>query len=461
MSAGHYRRVAALALVTTVGLSLAACGSKKNNAEASSGGKTTIVVDCAPLKTDNNGKKLQRWNDDVAAFEKLHPDVVIKSISVGAQCDNPPDFTARLQGGTEADVYYGYMTDLNQVLDADQAADITPYINNDTVPNWSQITDAAKTAFTDNGKVYALPFYSYTMGIVYNKKLFQQAGLDASKPPATWQEVAADAKKISALGNGVVGYQEYSAQNTGGWHFTAELYARGGADVSADGKTATVDTPQAQAVLQTLHDMRFTDNSVGTKQLLGWADLLTNAGAGKVGMYIGAPDTIPTIVNQFKGTYADWAMGPMPGDNGPAQGTLGGGNGYFFKKGSSPAQIKAGLEWLSYEMLTPGKGQYDVVSQKTDGLPVGLPMSMLFTNGSATQKQIDQLEQANTNLTLSDYAAYVNNPVKTVIEPPNAQAIYAVLDGPMSAVLTQPNANISQLLKDANAKVQTVISSGS
>ena len=48
-------------------------------------------------------------------------------------------------------------------------------------------------------------------------------------------------------------------------------------------------------------------------------------------------------MNQFHGSYADWAMGPMPGDAGPAKGTLGGGNGYFFKKSDTPAQIKAGL----------------------------------------------------------------------------------------------------------------------
>jgi ABC-type glycerol-3-phosphate transport system substrate-binding protein len=461
MSARHYRKVAAVALATTVGLGLAACGSSGGNAAASAGGKTTIVVDCAPLKTDNGGKTLQQWNADVAAFEKIHPDVVIRSISVGAQCDNPPDFTARLQGGTQADVFYGYMTDLNQVLDADQAADITKYVNKDTVPNWDQITDVAKSAFTENGKIYAVPFYSYTMGLVYNKKLFTQAGLDPSKPPATWQDVRTAAKAIAALGNGIVGYQDYSAQNTGGWHFTAELYARGGADVSTDGKTATVNTPQAQAVLQTLHDMRFVDNSMGAKQLLGWADLLNNAGGGKVGMYIGAPDTVQSIVNQFKGSYADWAMAPMPGDNGPAQATLGGGNGYFFKKGDTPAQIKAGLEWLSYEELTPGQGQFNYVAQKAEGLPVGLPLSQLFTVGSATGKQIDTLAAQNTNLTLTDYAPYVNNPVKAIIEPPNAQAIYAVLDGPMGAVLTQPNANITQLLSDANTKIQTILSQGS
>src|SRR4051794_22450156 len=457
MSARHYRRAAAIALVAAVGLSLAACSSSS----ADSAGKTTIVVDCAPLKTANNGKSLQAWNGDVAAFEKIHSNVTIRSISVGAQCDNPADFTARLQGGTQADVFYGYMTDLNQVLDAGQAEDITSFINKDTVPNWDSIAPEAKKAFVDGGKTYAIPFYSYTMGIVYNKKLYQQAGLDPTKAPATWQEVAANAKKIAALGNGVVGYSDYSAQNTGGWHFTAELYSRGGSVVSADGKSATVNTPQGKAVLANLQSMRFTDNSMGDKQLLGWADLLTNAAAGKVGQYVGAPDSVQAIVDNFKGSYADWAMGPMPGDGGPAKGTLGGGNGYFFKKGSTPDQIKAGLQWLSYEELTPGQGQYNFVAQKANGLPVGLPVSQLFAPNSAVQKQADSLEQANTNLTLNDYAPFVNHPVATVIEPPNAQAIYAVLDGAMSAVLTQPGANIDDLLSQANTKIQSILTQGS
>jgi ABC-type glycerol-3-phosphate transport system substrate-binding protein len=460
MSARHYRRVAAIALVTTVGLGLAACGSGSKNS-AASGGKTTIVVDCAPLKTDNGGKSLQQWNADVAAFEKIHPDVEIRSISVGAQCDNPPDFTARLQGGTEADVFYGYMTDLNQVLDADQAADITSYINKDTLPNWDSVLPSVKSPFIQNGKTYGIGYAGYAMGVVYNKKLFQQAGLDPSKAPATWQDVQTDAKKIAALGNGVAGYQEYSAGNTGGWHFTAEMYSRGGADVSTDGKTATVNTPEAQAVLQLLHDMRFNDNSVGTKQLLTWPDLLTNAGAGKVGMFIGAPDTVTAIVTQFKGSYGDWAIGPMPGDNGPAKGTLGGGSGYFFRKGDTPAQIKAGLEWLNYEEFTPGQGQFNYAFQKANGLPAGLPEPNIWTAGSDLQKKDQQLKESNTDLNLADYAQYVNNPVPIVTEPPNAQAIYAVLDGPMGAVLTQPNANIPQLLNNANTKVQAILSQGS
>ncbi|GAA2393532.1 extracellular solute-binding protein [Dactylosporangium salmoneum] len=434
----------------------AGCGDDKDD-KGSADGSATIVVDCPPQKTDNGGKSLELWNADVAAFQKEHPGVTIKTVSVGSQCDNPPDFTARLQGGTQADIFYGYMTDLDQVLDAGAAEDITKYVTADTIPNWDKLLPTIKDPFIDNGKIYGIGYAGYGLGLVVNKNLFKQAGLDPAKPPATWQEVAAAAKKIAALGNGIAGYQEYSAGNTGGWHFSASLYSRGGSVVSDDGKKAAFNTDQGKAVLQNLHDMRFTDNSVGEKQLLQWADLLTNAGAGKVGMYIGAPDTIKSIVTQFKGKYEDWAIGPMPGDNGPAKATLGGGSGYFFKKGLSPAQIKAGLQWIAYEKLTPGRGDFDYVAQKGFGVPVGLPEPLIWKPGSDVQQQDDQLKKANSNLNLADYAPYANSPVTIKTEPPRAQAIYAVLDAAMSAALTQAGADIPALLSTAEQKVNTIL----
>ena len=451
MSVRRYREVAALALVASVGLTLAACTKSSDEA-----GTVTITVDCPPLKTDNGGKTLEQWNKDVATFQAANPGVTIKTISVGAQCDNPPDFTARLQGGTQADVFYGYMTDLAQVLDANAAEDLTPYIK-DAIPNWDSVLDNIKAPFVDGGKTYAIGYNGYTMGLVYNKTLFTQAGLDPNKPPATWQDVATAAKAISSKVPGVAGYSEYSAGNTGGWHFTASLFSRGSSPVSADGKKANVNTPEAKAVLENLKAMRFGDNSVGTKQLQTWPDLLTAAAAGKVGMYLGAPDSITAIVNTFKGKYSDWAMAPMPGDSGAAKGALGGGAGYFIKKGSTPDQIKAGLKWIAFEDLTPGSGQFNYVFQKSANLPVGLPQPLIWKPGSAAQKQDDDMKKANSTLNLADYALYTGSPVKAVAEPANAQAIYAILDGPMGAVLTDPNANVDTLLADAQAKIQKVL----
>ncbi|MFR9777200.1 ABC transporter substrate-binding protein [Micromonospora sp. MS34] len=459
MSVPQYRKAAALALVAGLGFSLAACSTKSDDSGKDAGGKVTITVDCQPVGSQK--ELLQNWNDDVAEFQRQNPDIVIKSVSVGEQCNNPPDFTARLAGGTVTDVFYGYMTDLQQVLDSGQAMDITQYAAKDTIPTWESIDPALKGVFTDNGKLYGVPVKNYSMGLVYNKTLFQQAGLDVNNPPKTWVEVRDAAKKISALGNGIAGYSEYSAGNTGGWHFTAEMYSQGGQILTADGKKADFNNAQGKQVLQNLKDMRYGDNSMGSRQLLQWADLLTNAGAGKVGMFIGAPDATTAIVTQFQGKYQDWAMAPMPGQDGPAKGTLGGGEGYFFKKGLTPEQVKAGLKWLAFEKLTPGEGQFDYVRAKPQNQPVGLPQPTLFAVGSDAQKKDLELRKANANVPVENFAAFEANPAPIKGEPRNAQTIYAVLDAAMSGVLTSSNANIDALLKTAEDKVNQLLAAGS
>lgn len=459
MSVPQYRKVAALALATGLGLSLAACSTKGSDGSSSSSGKTVITVDCQP---DGSQKDLLAdWNADVTAFEKANPDITIKSVSVGQQCDNPPDFTARLTGGTEADVFYGYMTDLQQVLDSGQAMDITQYATKDNIPTWDDIDPAVKAIFTDSGKTYAIPTKNYSMGLLYNKTLFQKAGLDVNTPPKTWADVRTDAKKIAALGGGVAGYSDYSAGNTGGWHFTAEIYSQGGDMLTADGKKADFNNAMGKQVLQNLKDMRYTDNSMGTRQLLQWGDLLTNAAAGKVGMLIGAPDVTTALVTQFKGSYADWAMGPLPGQDGVAKATLAGGEGYFFRKDLTPDQVKAGLKWLAFEKLTPGKGQFDYTRAKPQNQPVGLPEPELFTSSSPSGQTELQQRTANANVPADNFTQFVQNPVAPKIEPKNAQAIYAVLDSAMSGVLTKPDANIDSLLSTAETKVNQLLASGS
>ncbi|GIE77779.1 sugar-binding protein [Actinoplanes philippinensis] len=460
MSVPQYRKVAALALVAGLGLSLTACSTKgDDDGGTDAAGKVTITVDCQPVAAQK--ELLQNWNADVTEFQKQNPDIVIKSISVGQQCNNPPDFTARLAGGTTTDVFYGYMTDLQQVLDSGQALDITPYVSKDTIATWDSVDPALKEVFTDGGKLYGVPVKNYSMGLVYNKVLFQKAGLDVNNPPKTWPEVREAAKKITAADSSVAGYAEYSAGNTGGWHFTSLLYSQGGRVLSEDGKKAAFNTPEGKQVLQNLKDMRYGDNSMGSRQLLQWGDLLTNAAAGKVGMFIGAPDTTQAIVSQFKGKFEDWAVAPLPGQTDLAKGTLGGGEGYFFKKDLTPEQVKAGLKWVAYQKLTPGKGQLDYVRAKPQNYPVGLPQPLLFANGTEAQKQEFDLRKANANVPVENFALFEAKQLPIVGEPRDAQAIYAVLDSAMSGVLTDPNANVDALLKTAEEKVNQLLAAGS
>jgi multiple sugar transport system substrate-binding protein len=448
MSRGRSRKVVGLLLAASIASLGAAC-SKDADKAGQAGGQVTITVNGMPPATDAINR--QNFLDDVAAFNKAHPD--IKVVPHEGLMD-PQTFATKLAGGQLEDVFYVYFTDPANLIARHQVADISAELAD--FPVTKQIKPELMSIFSDgSGKQYGLPWKNYSMGLLYNRTLFTKAGLDPNSPPTSWDQVRAAAQKIAALGGGTVGYGDYSKSNTGGWHFTAELYSLGGSIATKDGSTwkAAFNDDKGRQVLQQLHDMRWTDNSMGSKQLLEYADLLQLMGSGKLGMYVATGDNIPNIVNQYKGDFNDYGLAPMPG----GQGTLAGGDGYMFNAKATPAQIKAGLAWLTYQHINPDKIGPDNERAVKDKLPVGLPQPNIWT-GDAEQKWTAATTKFAT-IPQQNYQAFVSGsasiPVR--LEPPNAQQIYAVLDTAMQAVLTDRNADIGKLLGDAEKQVNSIL----
>jgi ABC-type glycerol-3-phosphate transport system substrate-binding protein len=459
MSRKHYRvagRRMAAAVAAVAGLSLAASACSSTPASNSSGGKVTISIDCAPPAAQNPIQH-KEWVEDVAAFEKANPDITVDSV-YNYPCEVPATFTAMLRAGTEPDIFYSYFTDLPQVLLAGQAADITSYVNSKTVPALGDIVPSAMKAVTAGKTVYGLPTVNYTQGLVYNRKLFSEAGLNPNDPPTTWAQVEKDATVIAKLGHGIEGWGDYSAGNNGGWHFSSYMDALGGSMVnnSSTPATASFDNADGEAVLQALHTLRFTDHAMSPTQGLAWGALQQQFAAGKLGMYIAAPDDIyNVIVPTDKGSVSDIGIGPLPSLTGHPAGSLSGGNDYIFAKHDTPAQIKAGIKFIDFEDLTPGDGQFNYSREKTDGLPVGFPEPQLF--GGATGTKINALRAKYATINVSYYAPFVSAQETGDGEPLDAQAVYKTLDPVMLAVLSEPGANIPSLLKAAAANVNTIL----
>ncbi|MFJ9656570.1 ABC transporter substrate-binding protein [Streptomyces griseoflavus] len=427
-------------------LTLTACGSDGGEA---ADGKTRITVNCMPPRSAEVDRRF--FEEDVAAFEKKNPDIDVVPHDA-FPCQDPKTFDAKLAGGQMEDVFYTYFTDAKHVVDIDQAADLTPHVKE--LKSYDSIQRQLRDIYTVDGRIYGIPRTGYSMGLVYNRELFEKAGLDPDRRPTTWAEVRDAARRIAALGDGTVGYADYSAQNQGGWHFTAELYSRGGDVVGAGGKKATVDTPEGRAVLRTLHDMRWKDKSMGSRQLLVINDVQQMMGAGRLGMYLAAPDNIPILVKEKGASYEDMALAPMPG----GKATLIGGDGYMFHKKASPEQIRAGLKWLDHMFLTPGDGFLgDHARARKHDAPVGLPEPRLFTGAADDRDQ--QVKKANANVPVENYQAFLdgNQALDMKIEPPHAQQLYSVLDGVVSAVLTKEDADIDRLLKDASGKIDGIL----
>ncbi|MDI1464574.1 extracellular solute-binding protein [Catellatospora sp. KI3] len=437
----------AVALIAGTALLGAACSGEDKPAEST--GPVTITVNGKPPATD--AVNLANFEADVKAFEAKYPNI---KIDAKEGFMDPQTFATKLAGGQLEDVFYVYFTDPQALIAKKQVSDISAYL--DTVPQVKDIQEQLMKVFTGpDGKVYGLPSANYSLGLVYNRTLFTKAGLDPANPPKTWEEVRTAAQKLKALGDGVVGYGDYSKSNTGGWHFTAELYSVGGDIAVKDGDKwkAAFNSDKGKQVLQQLKDMRWTDDTMGSRQLLEWADLIQMAASGKLGMYIGSSDNLPVIVNQYKGKYEDYGLSVMPG----GQGTLGGGDGYMFKAGLSPEKIKAGLTWLSFKTINPDRIMADNEKASKAGQPVGLPQPNIWTGASAAKRE--EATKKFANVPSDNFAPFVagNASIPLKLEPPLAQQVYAVLDTAMQKVLTDRNADIAKLLADAEAQVNTIL----
>ncbi len=442
------RTTVAAAAAATLVLGVSGCGGDKPAASAD--GVVTITVNDEPAKTDPVNREI--FLSDVTAFEQANPK--IKVVPHEGQMD-PQTFAAKLAGGQLENAFYVYFTDPAGLIAKHQAADITTALK--SFPAAAEVKPELRKVFQDaQGHTYGVPEGNYSMGLVYNRKLFQQAGLDPSRPPATWDEVRADAVKIAALGKGIAGYGDYSKSNTGGWHFTAEMYSRG-ADVAAqqsDGSwKSSFNNDTGRAVLQQLHDMRWTDNSMGQRQLLEWADLLQMMGSGKLGMYLATSDNIPTIAAQYKGDPKDYGLGPIP----EGKGTLAGGGGFMFNPKDTPAQIKAALTWVMFKYENPDRIAASAQRAADKKQPVGLPEPNIWT-GAAEQTKA-AADQKYANEPVENYAPFTKatGTIPLKLEPPKAQQIYAILDTAMAKVLTQKDADINALLADAAKQVDSLL----
>ncbi|MBB3725871.1 ABC transporter substrate-binding protein [Nonomuraea dietziae] len=304
----------AAALTALAGAALTAvAGCSGGPAEPAAGGRTRITVADLPPTTQQNVR--QQFLNQVAAFEKANPDIDIEPRESKWEAKT---FATRLAGGQVETVFQVPLTEPQGLIKRGQVADISGEVS--ALPHAATFDKRALAPATDQaGRIYGLPTSQFALGLVYNRQLFDKAGLDVAKPPTTWDEVRAAAKTITDK-TGVPGFGVPATNNTGGWIFTTMTYTYGGrVQQDSGGKAvATLDTEQSRAVLGLLKGMRWTDGSMGTQHLRNAADLAKNFAAGKVAMMIATPSSYTEFATQFGGAAEVFGMAALPSAGTPA-----------------------------------------------------------------------------------------------------------------------------------------------
>ncbi len=167
------------------------------------------------------------------------------------------------------------------------------------------------------GKLYGFPILSSARAFFYNRALLAKAGL--AGPPGTWDEFVQAARKVQALGGGMIGYALPLGPEEAQAEWSIWMWNNGGTWKSGDDWTINsdrnVETLSFLADLANKHKVTQV-NPGKTNRTDGAFQLFKD---GKVGMVIGFSPLAAQLDTEGK---VDYGIGLMPSNTG-ASVTLG------------------------------------------------------------------------------------------------------------------------------------------
>jgi multiple sugar transport system substrate-binding protein len=276
----------------------------------------------------------------VKAFNASHTTQVKLNLIPGAQFVTK--FAAAVAGGVAPDVVATDLVYMPAFAQAGQLTDITAQAR--ALPSYKSLSPSHLRLATYGGKLYGVPYSAEGSILLYNKDLFSKAGLDPNKPPTNWAELQAASKKITALGGGVKGF--YFAGACAGCNaFTLLplIWASGGDVLSADGKTATLDSPAVRAALTLYKDLWSSGQIPQSAKADAGTDFLNAFTTGKIGMAGSGAFAIGTLKTKYPNV--NFGLAPLPGQKGKSS-SFAGGDTMAIPKGAK--NTKEALEFISF-----------------------------------------------------------------------------------------------------------------
>ena len=272
------RSLALLAVALTV--LVAGCGG---GSDSSSGGKTNIVLWHGYV--DVEGKALTAA---ATRFNATHPKIHVTVQNYGNADYALQKVLTAIRGGSYPDIVYLYGSWAANMARTPKAVDLAPLIKADPSINWNDFWPAERQAVTVGPKIVGVPALVDNLALVYNKKLFDQAGLAYPTADWTWDDFRAAAKKLTDPSAKQFGwaYVNDASEDTV-WRFDALLWQAGGDILTPDQKHAAFNSPAGVAAATLLQQMATVDHSVYLDNGNGnYANLFNS---GKIGMLFTGP----------------------------------------------------------------------------------------------------------------------------------------------------------------------------
>lgn len=315
-----------------------------------------------------SGKETAGLDAQVAEFSRRNPKIEVSLLSMGAGSMNPQKLMTSIVGGVPPDVINqdrftigdwasrGTFKPLDGFLKA-EAADPHGIHAQDFYP-------AAWKEAVYQGKVYAIPTGIDDRLLFYNRDVFRQAGLNPDRPPRTWDELKADAKKLTKLNRDGTYDRIGFIPNYGNSWLYLYSWENGGEFMSPNGRTCTMNNPYSVGALKYMSEV-YDELGGYDKVNIFQSGFQPNEQdpfyTGKIGMVINGSWVLSSIARYAPGLDFAVAPPPVPADRLKGKGRFRGQPPYITWTGGYSLAVPAGAKhpkeaWQFIKWMTSEEG---------------------------------------------------------------------------------------------------------
>lgn len=281
------------------GLALTGCTKPAAPGQSTAPSASPKVVLRLSGWTSGSGAEADILNALLADFKAKNPNIDVKYEPV------PDKFREKIQAdfaaGSEPDVFYVDSFWGVDWMSKNLLLPLDDYLAKYKV-DVADFEPSLLRAFQFGGKTYGLPKGYSPLGLFYNKDLFAQAKI--SEPPKTWEELRADAKKLTTKDvKGLVLSYDHA-------RFMPFIWMAGGTPVSPDKTSVAINTPEAVTALEYYTGLITKDKVAATPKDLG-AEWNGDAFAkGKAAMALEGHWMLPFLKEKKVGF--NWGVAELP-----------------------------------------------------------------------------------------------------------------------------------------------------
>jgi len=234
----------------------------------------------------------------IAEFNRLHPGIRVRGM-LTPMAQVQQKLLLSVAGGVPPDIVRFY-TDLGGELMAREGLERLDLLAERDGVDMKAFFPVAVEQNTYEGRLYGMPWVLSPKALLYNRKLFREAGLDPDRPPRTWAELEEAAVKLTkkdANGNITqLGYVDVS-------EFRTYLWQSGGELLSPDGRHPAFHGPEGVRTVRFW--LEFQDRVAGSREAINaFAAQFSGAatdpfGMGRLAMRLDSPFRLPDLERYF------------------------------------------------------------------------------------------------------------------------------------------------------------------